>query len=212
MPNWVFNNLTVSGDAAELDVFKHEMAEPYQTRHFEFVRNDATDSLDSIQMEQTHESVFSFWNAIAPEDTEWYFKDGAWYEWNIKHWGVKWDASNAYLTEEDGKLIYDFDSPWAIPEQALLAISAKYPNLFFDLHSEEEQGWGAEILFSKGGGKVIKEWDIPQSHADYVDLDRECSVCESGLNTNDIEYWFDDCPRPDLTDALPSGTIAQEVM
>jgi hypothetical protein len=228
MPNWVFNNLVVTGTPAELDVFKHEMAEPYQTTTYDYELRE--------NKPHTHESPLSFWNVVAPEDTEWYHKDGAWYEWNIEHWGCKWDASNVYLTEEDGKLAYDFDTPWSIPLNAMKAMSAKYPNLTFDLYSEEEQGWGAEIVFKAGKEDWVKEWDIPQCHADYVALDRECTMCESGFNVLDIEDWFSDCPRPDkeelekliaeaeadnerihlmikgLTNTPPSDTITQEVM
>jgi hypothetical protein len=82
---------------------------------------------------------------------------------------------------------------------------AQHPELDFDFSSEEEQGWGAEYTSSDGddvdeNGVLTKslimtrEWDIPQSHQDYVDLDRECN-CES--EPDDEEYWFDDCPRPE---------------
>jgi len=200
MPNWVFNSLSVSGSTEDLAVFKDEIAKPHDAITYDFeTRTDKP---------AVHESHLSFWNAIAPTDLETYWAGSNWYDWNVEHWGVKWDASSVEVNEvTDSYISYNFETPWSIPLNAMKAMSAKYPNLTFDLYSEEEQGWGAEIVFKAGEDDWVKEWDIPQCHADYVDLDRECSVCESGLNTNDIEYWFDDCPRPDLTENSKAGTV-----
>lgn len=228
MPNWVFNSVSVTGTPAELDVFKHEMAEPYETTTYDY---DLRMNKPAI-----HQAPLSFWNAVAPEDLEWYNKDGAWYDWNIANWGCKWDASNVSLTEFENNLVYQFETPWSIPLAAMKAMSAKYPNLTFDLYSEEEQGWGADIVFKAGNDDWIREWDIPECHADYVAQERECSVCEGGYNILDIDEWYEDCPRPtkeeleelladaqadnerirsmldNLTPPPSSDTIAQEVV
>jgi len=188
MPNWVFNSVSVTGTPAELDVFKHEIAEPYDVITYDYeTRTNKPD---------VRRSSLSFWNAVAPEDLEWYNKDGAWYDWNIEHWGVKWDASNVSLTEFENNLVYQFETPWSIPVKAMKAMSAKYPNLTFDLYAEEEQGWGADIVFKAGNDDWVREWDIPECHADYVAMERECTMCEGGFNVLDIEDWFSDCPRP----------------
>ena len=132
-------------------------------------------------------------------------EDNDWYSWNVRNWGTKWDACNAAVWEEPNELRYDFDTAWAIPEPALIAMSAKYPNLIFDLHAEEEQGWGADIIFKQGEAIVDKEWDIPNSHQDYVDLERECWGCESVWKqddgTWDTSSLYDDCPPFDEEEA-----------
>jgi len=222
VPNWVFNNLTVSGDAIDLAVFKEEIGKPYDTGDVDWV--------DGERVPSQHISVFSFWNALAPSDPEKYWnppfekrnpdattesilaesiramaEDEDWYNWNIRNWDTKWDACNAYLNEDkDGELRYDFDTAWSIPEAAMIAMSAKFPNLTFDLYSEEEQGWGAEILFKQGVATWCKEWDIPETHADYARLDRECWGCNS-VDREDDGTWntedlYEDCPIPDFED------------
>jgi hypothetical protein len=78
---------------------------------------------------------------------------------------------------------------------------AQHPELDFEFHSEEEQGWGAEYSTYDSedeDGKPIKElnlvreWDIPNSHADYVDRDNE-DGCVCSWN-DDPEDLFEDCP------------------
>ena len=237
MPNWVFNNLSVTGDIADLEQFKYEIAAPYTTYHQDLVSENGEwaknedGSYKRETNEKVHESVFSFWNAISPTDLDAYFgvkpprkvspdetmaetmaeiqrgfdEDNDWYNWNVRNWGTKWDACNAAVWEEPNELRYDFDTAWAIPEPALIAMSAKYPSLVFDLHSEEEQGWGADIIFSKGCAKLIKEWDVPNSHQDYIDQERECWGCESVWKqedgTWDTSSLYDDCPPFDEEEA-----------
>lgn len=191
-----------------------------------------------VEIEMSGKSVLSFWNFIAPTEEElpYYFghktkaedepdpdatseermakalsfSGSGWYDWNVRNWGVKWDAGNAELntdlSELDGKLqnslSYTFDTAWGIPEGVFRAMVQQHPELDFDFYSEEEQGWGAEFTSSDGekDGEersliLTREWDIPSSHADYVERDNEdgcaCSYHE------DEENWYDDCPRPE---------------
>jgi len=87
----------------------------------------------------------------------------------------------------------------------------QHPELDFDFESEEEQGWGAAYTSSDGddvdeNGVLTKsliltrEWDIPDSHQDYVDRGNEdgCN-CQSD---DDQEYWYEDCPRPEQNFAV----------
>lgn len=237
MPNWVFNNLSVTGEIDELIKFKEEIGQPYTTYHQDLVSEDGKwaknedGSYKYETKEQVHESVFSFWNAVSPTNLDAYFgikppkqhnpdetmaetmaeikrgfeEDDDWYNWNVRNWGTKWDACNAAVWEEPSELRYDFDTPWGIPEEGMIAVSKKYPNLTFDLHSEEEQGWGADIIFKAGEATVMKDWDIPNSHQDYVDLERECWGCESVWKqpdgTWDTSSLYDDCPPFDEEEA-----------
>ena len=225
MPNWVFNSLTVSGDAAELDVFKHEIAEPYTTNHYDFV-SDGEGGWKKEQRENVHESVLSFWNAISPDDLDAYFGEHEypkgertadeiwqdisegfrtgmdWYNWNVRYWGTKWDACNAHVSEDEDGLHYTFDTAWSIPEPAMIAMSEKYPNLHFYLRAQEEQGWGAEMDFENGSVHVMNEWDIPESHHENMNVWGHCWKCEDYP-----EDLYDDCPQPDLTEIAESGNV-----
>ena len=237
MPNWVFNNLSVTGKTEDLIKFKEEIGQPYQTYHRDLVSENGEwaknedGSFKRVVQEQTHDSAFSFWNAIAPTDIDTYFggkdpkpanpdatvaevmseikrefeEENDWYSWNIRNWGTKWDACNAAVWEEPNELRYDFDTAWSIPEAGMIAMSKKYPNLVFDLHCEEETGWGADIIFKAGVADWVKEWDEPMCHQDYIDLDRECWGCESvwkqSDGTWDTSSLYDDCPPFDEEEA-----------
>lgn len=116
-----------------------------------------------------------------------------WYDWNIRNWGVKWDAVDVEFEQyEDGDLHYRFSTAWSVPHEAMLALSAQFVNVTFCLEYEEEQGWGGEADYIAGEATPLQEWDIPDSHEQHALRDRPC-VCEWG--DDEPEYWFDDCPR-----------------
>jgi len=115
------------------------------------------------------------------------------YDWNIRNWGTKWDAGSDELEESladiVGTLTYRYETAWSIPEPLMTAMVEQHPELVFDFECEEEQGWGATFDGRNGKLSMTKEWDIPESHADWVALGREDScVCGWGDET------FDDCP------------------
>jgi len=114
-----------------------------------------------------------------------------WYDWNIRNWGTKWDTGAELERLGDDHAYYTFETAWSPPVEAIIALSAQYLGIAFSLEWEEEQGFGGELLFRGGECETISEYDIPSSHADYEERDREC-YCAIG---EEEEYWFDDCPR-----------------
>lgn len=197
MPNWVTNIMNVSGNLEHVETFIREMSAPIPAHVYPEGGYIAEDG----KWEET-EVVFSFWNAVAPEDLKSYFTGDTWYNWNCDNWGVKWDAK---LEEQSvdalevtpygngrGSVVYHFDTAWGTPEAFLHAVVAKYPHLEFSIEFEEEQGWGGEYSGVDGELSLINEYDIPNSHADYAERDREYScICSY---EDDPENMFDDCP------------------
>lgn len=137
------------------------------------------------------------------------FSGSGWYDWNVRNWGTKWDAN-----DEDGEIpdlenlqsqdtiTYRFSTAWSIPEPIFRAMVEQHPELDFDFECEEEQGWGANFTSSDGDEDgersliLTKEWDIPASHADYVERDNE-DGCVCSWDSDDPDNWFEDCPRPE---------------
>jgi len=125
-------------------------------------------------------------------------EDQDWYHWNCRNWGTKWDVavvnnkdySDTIMTvNDDGSVMYHFQTAWSPVGEVLIKLSEQYPTLEFDYEYEEEQGWGGTCTF-KGGEEIASdEWDIPNSHADYKGRDKECP-CEY----DDLEYAYEDCP------------------
>jgi len=124
--------------------------------------------------------------------------DQDWYHWNCRNWGTKWDVAVVNGDEypnttktitDEGDVMYHFQTAWSPVGEVLLKLSEMYPNLNFDYEYEEEQGWGGTCTFLGGEEIESDQWDIPMSHSDYKDRDKECP-CEY----DDIEYAYKDCP------------------
>jgi hypothetical protein len=247
MPNWVYNNVSVSGKREDLIAFANKARQEHETQWIstEWKHNeDGTTTRipaeeRTIEIEMSGKQPLSFWNFVRPTDEElpYYFghkvkdedKDdpdatseerlaksltfsgSGWYDWNVRNWGTKWDANDDNGDEPDlddlkehDSVSYSFSTAWSIPEPVFRAMVAQHPELDFEFHSEEEQGWGAEYSTYDSedeDGKPIKElrldseWDIPNCHADYVNRDNiDGCVCNWGEDEDD---WFEDCPRPE---------------
>lgn len=211
MPNWVYNYVAITGKTEELQAFLTKATEP---RPYE---NGLSENRD-----------FSFWNFVSPPEdrlSEYFgisgFVDGKevgdtehnWYNWNIANWGTKWDACDQYVGEMDelgdgtARISVSYNTAWSIPEPVMRAMVEQHPELRFEFSCEEEQGWGADFVGEDGEMEETKSWDIPNSHADYVDRDNE-DGCICGYY-DDEEDWYDDCPKES---ADPNRVISIEKM
>jgi hypothetical protein len=112
-----------------------------------------------------------------------------WYNWNNRNWGCKWDARTHFAEMMDGKLVYEFDTPWAPPIQVISTLAEQYPELEINLRFVEEQGWGGETYFQGDTVSEIEEWDIPETHEEAVKAFGECYHCQ------DIGNLYQDCPE-----------------
>jgi hypothetical protein len=207
MPNWVRNYVSVSGSEEDIAKFRETANRPAPNG----IMEDGT-----LTYEENSNRTISFWNFIEPENKETYFSGQNWYDWNCDNWGTKWDACDTEVVEGETKttLTYTFDTAWSIPEPIFRAMVVKFPTLDFDFESEEEQGWGATYTSSDGDPEsrsliLTKEWDIPQSHADYVALEKEDQcVCSW---TDDDEDLYSDCPRASQTFDVVVNQVIQVI-
>lgn len=201
MPNWVYNYASITGSVDDVDKFLDHI----KTRPERISEND---------WQGPESTLFSYHSFITlPDDVtdeEYHGTHGSgpdgplgdtpgnWYNWNTDNWGCKWDASSVEMstwTDEPNswkEVNLRFESPWSPPEPVFSAMVEKFPSLDFRIEYEEEQGWGG-IVDGKGGvATTVKTWDIPASHTDYVDLDREDSC--NCAHDDDKRNWYDDCP------------------
>ncbi len=211
MPNWVHNNLSITGTDAEVQRVKNALSTP-----FEKIRSNYVDG-EYVQETVTIEPTFSFWNIVRPEGEARIKYDeslGApsampfWYDWNCTNWGTKWDA-DAELTEHAADhLQYVFDTAWSPPLDALRTLGSRFPEIHIELDWEEEQGFGGTIVFSGGAVEVTDEYDTPSSHAEMMERKDYCH-CE-GYD----EKWFSDCPveEADETMLIPANEIDVEAL
>ncbi len=214
MPNWVSNTLMVSSNG---DVDNAEMKEFLSLVGKEvpqgWVENDKGEKTELRYDDNGGFSFLAFVSPPADRIEEYYgthgWKDGEevgnteinWYNWNLSNWGCKWDCSDVYVhsdIESDPTEFHaSFQTPWSPPEEFLKTLMNKFPSLDMTLNWEEEQGFGAEWSASEPDDEgersivVDEEWDIPDSHADYVERDRwDSCVCAWESDPNE---WYDDC-------------------
>lgn len=180
MPNWVYNSLVIKGEADVIAKIRAQVSAPYETKHLDWKTNE----LRTEKVEQP----FSYWNIIKPTDLDAYFDNpethdqsgrNHWYNWNCSNWGVKWDASDVYESDgDDTLLVYTFQSPWGIPEAALVELSSQYPTAELELEFEEEGGWGGTIEFTNGFAVVTEEYDSKCRQCQALETMDYCEECE----------------------------------
>ena len=153
MPNWCTNTLIISGDDTLVMKLKQEVraieVDPDTGNSREFPL-----SLQKIvPMPHTPEeqyaqskdhpivlSLESVCTNVGLNETEEQKIQRSWYGWRVAHWGTKWDlGENTGVTCTPGFLIYDFDSAWSPPSEAVAVLAAKYPQLMFR-HEWHETG------------------------------------------------------------------------
>lgn len=211
MPNWVTNNLTITGEASEVQAVKARLAAPYERVYQKHGKDGVTSEIVTVEQD------FSFWNIVRPEGEDRVKYDeslgapGAmpfWYDWNCNNWGTKWDT-DAELTEHaDDHLQYRFDTAWSPPYEAMTALGKNFPTVHIELEWEEEQGFGGTTTFSEGVVNVLDEYDIPSSHEELYDRKGYC-YCEGAE-----EKFFSDCPieEPDAECLIPNDEIIVEAL
>lgn len=216
MPNWVYNNLTIAPNPDAGGTIKDVAAlvEQVGATYSRYYYNWRTEETELITVSEP----FSFWNIVRPEgeDLQRYNesagKSGAmpfWYDWNCDNWGTKWDASEvSFIDHSPDHKQYTFSTAWAPPLAVLVALSAQHPNLHIELEWEEEQGFGGTFIFRDGEASETNYYDIPGSHADYLDRDQECS-CEAWG-----EKVFSDCPIEEVPEDsyIPDDELIVEQM
>lgn len=203
MPNWVHNNLQITGDKESIAAVKAQLNKPFTMLHENW--NTETGQYEKVNVVYD-EPVFAFWNIIAPTDLETYglqkdpksdslFGGDDWYSWNIRNWGTKWDVavpndekySDTDLNDEDDySLCYNFNTAWGIPEEAIIKLAEQYPTLMLDLEFEEETGWGGRTTYQMSDHGVERsvesEWNWKCMECDYCELndpsDNYCEDCD----------------------------------
>jgi hypothetical protein len=201
MPNWVYNHLTIEGSEEDINKVKAQVGAVVKRKY---------KSADEVNEEVDEEPIFSFMNILPPPEDkldEYHAVHGYtggektgdtkynWYNFNVREWGTKWDARDVDLLEEHKtSLHYKFDTAWSPPTPVIEKLAQQNPNLNITLEYREEQGWGGEVAFTGSFVEVIKEWDVPDSHAEEIAANYgDCWKCENF--DGDYSDLYQDCPE-----------------
>lgn len=188
MPNWVYNTISVKGSEVEVEKFldyagKPSPFTPGEERAFNF-HSFVTPPEDKVE---EYNTVNGFVGGLESGNTEF-----NWYRWNNANWNTKWNACEVNVDRGMGEWSQiQFQTAWDAPKPVFYAMAEKFPHLSFYIDYEEEQGWGGKYSFENGELLSSVEWDIPESHEDYISRGRTCA-CEWD---DDRLAWYKDCPR-----------------
>lgn len=205
MPNWVSNSLSIEGSEETIKAIKEQLSRPIKVKG----RENGSDNL--IEKEIT--PTMSFMNIVSPPadkldeyyetngthkdpttgemvrtgDTEW-----NWYNFNNREWGTKWDIHNETFLYENlpTSLGYSFQTAWSPPLPAIEKLAKQHPSATISISYEEEQGWGGVIRFQGDTQEIIQEYDIPESHAQMIEIKDYCP-CQDASSPADLP--FSDC-------------------
>lgn len=121
MPNWCNNRLSVAGD---LTKFNAALAGKSFSINA-FIPTPA-ELVETVSPNPDPKSEASL--ALVKK-----FGHDNWYDWNVANWGTKWDVEAETIEQTEGHAVFSFDSAWAPPTAAIVAVSALYPDLKFTL-------------------------------------------------------------------------------
>lgn len=112
MPNWVRNVVKITSLYNFEDIKK-------------FVAGDAG-AFDFNCIIPMPDTIYR--GDLGEEEKKKYGEDN-WYNWSIKNWGTKWNASDACVDEENKTFV--FDTAWSAPEKIIEAFARILPDICF---------------------------------------------------------------------------------
>lgn len=158
MPNHITNRLIIQGPEQDLAKLVKQVSAAPLDHHFAKVAEDS------------NVPVFSFDN-IVPMPPEVFRGDLSredetkfpgtlnWYGWSCKFWGTKWNCYDVSIEQEEGCVVYRFDTAWSSPNPVIKVLAASYPNLVIE-HTyidEDSHGRNHGINCYAHGGLVSEE-------------------------------------------------------
>ena len=159
MPNWVSNSVVISADPTTIKEIK------------QFVRGIDED-----------DSSFEFdFRKIVPQDPNVLYDYKAknedspfidWYSWNVQFWDTKWNAEDAYITDEGEDFIqYHFDTAWYYPDNVFKTLSKIFPDAEITVSVMEETIEFALEMIYKGGKKISTIDNTEEMRKEYAEED-----------------------------------------
>lgn len=114
-----------------------------------------------------------------------------WYDWRIKNWGTKWNASDSSFNEETG--VVEFDTAWSMPENIFRALSHFTPLRV--VYADEDLGsnCGMEDYFVDEDGnehlEVVMEGSVELANDTW-------GYSHISVYDSETEDWIEDEENP----------------
>lgn len=172
MPNWTYNRITIKGEKDALKKFMTDakmydgelflsswMPTPetygkYDTTNHPYgeglvVGKELFTGLLDLNGTIITEELIEEYKQATKEQKEKYGAVG-WYDYNKMTFGCKWDSEVEVESESDEEIILTTDTPWNAPDNWLIKLSEKYPELHFNNFANYEEGFWEETEYCEG--------------------------------------------------------------
>lgn len=178
---------TVPANMTVAEFIRHECENDNLTEHctnmliqrYEGVEPDAERKIPMIDI-YGHTDAFSF-NLFVPQDkNDPDYQNGKehacstvfnWYDWNIDHWGTKWDACESSVEWEGDALIIKFNTAWSVPVEFIEKFSKLYPKVSIAVYAYEEQGQYTHGVYADGVGDMAPYvWCVDNDNIDKDEI------------------------------------------
>lgn len=178
MANWCFNELAISGVAAERAAFVARAGTDFEFGAFipypyEFGKlDDAAAEWDKANRVNGKLRDGVTWSE-RPKDG---FSQGG-REWCCRNWGTKWGAHGVTLTEQDNRTVYRFDTAWTPPLPVIRQMALEFPRLTFAMeYKENNEGFGGWIVvrgWSEAHAQFRQPFIVPMPSVEAIDHPEE---------------------------------------
>ena len=170
MPSALGGTIADSGTAYKV---YHGDAQPIL--EYPWVKNLKIETVEQLRThfdaDPKHRTTADQWNANIEK-----YGAPTWYEWRCEHWGTKWNACDAEITDNvDGSLHVQFDTAWSFPFPIFEKLVAAFPQLFFE-GSAYEPNFDFFIKFEGRSGDFTCEDDDDARKANAVFEDEDESL------------------------------------
>lgn len=148
MPNWVRNNVVITGSHNKLNKF----VDKHFNKKGEFDFETVIPMPDKI-----------FKGDLGKEEERIYGSNN-WYDWSIKNWGTKWNANTvasptiSKVAGKNSRLEFCFDTAWSFPEGVYQELATMYSDLRIDVEfADEDIGNNCGIISISGGDYSVED-------------------------------------------------------
>lgn len=165
MPNWCSNTVIVKGEYQEIQ----RLLETVEDGNTKLSLN----KIITVPQELKNTTAPSRESEEEKARLKALYGAADWYDWQVTHWGTKWDVeatiSNdshpennpvflSKLQAGDRTVTINFDSAWAPPSPAIKRLAEQFPNTnIYHVFDEPGVDFGGYAMYSKG--ECVKEHD-----------------------------------------------------
>jgi hypothetical protein len=172
MPNWCFNNLTVSMHNESGKKLVQAFRDNHTDEKGEKFSSPLTDLYPCPEELMATEASFK---EDDPKHLAMLVKYGYrhWYEWRLANWGTKWDCAEVQIIDEDESYAQiRFDTAWCPPTNFFEWYAQQHPDVvFMNQYDEEGMGFEGYECHTPARGFVQESWEpVSNRLPDWGDL------------------------------------------